>query len=100
MQHECVQALVHSCEHGAAEPLVSKTESLEAATRILPHHGAAEPRQWQVSTRPPTFALFANRNDVPEPYLRFLRTTIQEEFHFENVPIRLFVRSPDNPFSR
>ncbi len=48
----------------------------------------------QVSTRPPTFVLFANRDrGVPESYLGYIRNSIRADLGFGHVPIRLELRS-------
>ena len=52
----------------------------------------------QIRTQPPTFAIFANRKDIPESYLRFLVNALREEFGFQGCPIRVVVRPPKNPF--
>lgn len=46
----------------------------------------------QVKTRPPTFALFCNAQELPESYERFMRSHIQSDFKLEGVPIRFVVR--------
>lgn len=51
----------------------------------------------QVNARPPSFALFANRADVPESYLRFLAQALRAEFTLWGVPVRVFARSSKNP---
>jgi len=48
----------------------------------------------QVSTRPPTFVLFANRDrGIPDSYLGYIRNSIRDELGFGHVPIRLELRS-------
>lgn len=54
----------------------------------------------QVTSRPPTFGIFANRKDVPESYLRFLTNSLREEFDLKGIPIRMLVRAPLNPFTK
>jgi GTP-binding protein len=54
----------------------------------------------QVNTRPPTFTLFANREEVPESYRRFLINSLREEFSLFGVPLRLMVRAASNPYSK
>ena len=56
----------------------------------------------QARTRPPTFALFANKpgDKLPDSYLRYLDAGLRKEFGLEGVPLRLFVRHGDNPFDR
>jgi GTP-binding protein len=43
----------------------------------------------QVAARPPTFAVWANRPDVPEAYRRFLLNALREEFALGGTPVRL-----------
>lgn len=53
----------------------------------------------QVSTRPPKFALFVNRpKDFPESYLRYLENGLRGEFALPGVPIRLNLRTSENPY--
>jgi GTP-binding protein len=48
----------------------------------------------QVSTRPPGFALFANRpNSVHFSYRRFLKNSLKRAFGLDLVPVRLFIRA-------
>ncbi len=54
----------------------------------------------QVSTRPPTFAIFSSNPDqLPESYLRYLSNGIRETFGFVGVPIRLNMRKRENPYA-
>jgi GTP-binding protein len=53
----------------------------------------------QVANRPPTFAIYANRDEIPETYTRFLVNSLREEFGFLGVPIRIQIRGQSsNPF--
>ncbi|WP_424932168.1 ribosome biogenesis GTPase Der [Amaricoccus macauensis] len=53
----------------------------------------------QVKTRPPTFVTFASIPDqVPEDYKRFLVNGLRRDFAMPGTPIRLFLRSGDNPY--
>jgi GTP-binding protein len=53
----------------------------------------------QTKTRPPTFALFANRPDaIPESYLRFLANELRSAFGLPGIPLRLSVRRTRNPY--
>ncbi|HMR30914.1 MAG TPA: ribosome biogenesis GTPase Der [Geminicoccaceae bacterium] len=56
----------------------------------------------QARTRPPTFALFANKpgERMPDSYLRYLDAGLRKEFGLEGVPLRFFVRHGDNPFDQ
>ena len=53
----------------------------------------------QTATRPPTFALFANREDVPESYQAFLVNSLRTEFGLWGTPIRLMPRAASNPYA-
>jgi GTP-binding protein len=54
----------------------------------------------QLKSRPPTFALFANRPDVvPEDYLRYLANGLRETFDLPGVPLRLTLRRSANPYA-
>ncbi|MEQ8508396.1 MAG: ribosome biogenesis GTPase Der [Rhodospirillaceae bacterium] len=53
----------------------------------------------QVKARPPTFVMFTSRPvDLPSSYHRYLMNDLRETFDFDGVPLRLFVRKPDNPY--
>lgn len=53
----------------------------------------------QVKARPPTFVMFTTRPvDLPDSYHRYLLNNMRETFGFEGVPLRLYVRKPDNPY--
>lgn len=55
----------------------------------------------QVKARPPQFALFGNQLDaLPESYKRYLVNSIRETFDLPGVPIRLTVRTSENPFDK
>ncbi len=55
----------------------------------------------QAKIRPPTFVAFTTRPvDLPESYHRYLLNSLRETFGFGGVPLRLFVRKPDNPYVR
>jgi GTP-binding protein len=49
----------------------------------------------QVKSRPPTFSLFCNAEELPSFYERYLRAKIQEEFQLEGVPIRFVVKKSE-----
>jgi GTPase len=54
----------------------------------------------QPSTRPPTFVAFCTRPDaLPQTYQRYLINSLRETFDLPGVPIRLNLRSGDNPFA-
>jgi GTP-binding protein len=55
----------------------------------------------QVKARPPTFVAFTSRpTDLPDSYHRYLLNDLRDTFGFDGVPLRLFVRKPDNPYDR
>ncbi|HWU02545.1 MAG TPA: ribosome biogenesis GTPase Der [Novosphingobium sp.] len=55
----------------------------------------------QAKTRPPGFVLFGTRLDqLPVSYQRYLINGIRRELGFDAVPVRLFLRSPQNPFAK
>ena len=54
----------------------------------------------QVKTRPPTFVVFASIPEaVPEDYKRFLINGLRRDFDLPGTPIRLYLRSGDNPYA-
>jgi GTP-binding protein len=54
----------------------------------------------QVSTRPPTFVLFVSQADaLPDSYLRYLTNSLREAFDLPGVPLRLRLRTGDNPYA-
>lgn len=54
----------------------------------------------QVKSRPPTFAVFASKaNELPESYVRYLINSLREDFKLLGTPIRIYVRSGDNPYA-
>jgi GTP-binding protein len=53
----------------------------------------------QPKARPPLFGLFGNQlGSLPESYKRYLVNGLREAFDFKGVPIRLSMRTSDNPF--
>jgi GTP-binding protein len=53
----------------------------------------------QPKSRPPHFALFGNQlQEMPEAYLRYLVNSLREAFDLPGVPIRLSLRTSDNPY--
>jgi GTP-binding protein len=54
----------------------------------------------QVKSRPPTFCIFTSSNlkELPESYMRYLKNSMDKEFDFMGVPIRIIMRKSDNPF--
>ncbi|MFZ1992441.1 MAG: ribosome biogenesis GTPase Der [Alphaproteobacteria bacterium] len=54
----------------------------------------------QVKGRPPTFVIFCQRaGELPNDYLRYLTSGIRERFEFPGTPIRLELRSGENPYA-
>ena len=54
----------------------------------------------QIKTRPPTFALFANRPKlVGEGYRRYLANELRRSFDLPGVPLRFVLRRSDNPYA-
>ncbi len=54
----------------------------------------------QVKSRPPTFCIFTSSNtkDMPDSYVRYLKNSMDREFEFQGVPVRIIMRKTDNPF--
>lgn len=54
----------------------------------------------QVKARPPGFVVSCSRPDaMPQSYVRYLVNSLRESFDMPGVPIRIALRSPDNPFA-
>jgi GTP-binding protein len=54
----------------------------------------------QPKVRPPTFALFGNQlSALPDAYLRYLTNGLREAFHLDGAPIRLKLRTSNNPYA-
>jgi len=54
----------------------------------------------QVKTRPPGFVLACSRPDsLPQSYVRYLVNGLRTSFDMPSVPIRLTLRSSENPFA-
>jgi GTP-binding protein len=55
----------------------------------------------QVKTRPPHFAIFGNQLEaLPKSYTRYLVNGIRDAFDFPGVPIRISLRTGQNPFDK
>jgi GTP-binding protein len=55
----------------------------------------------QVKSRPPHFALFGNQlNALPKSYTRYLVNGLREAFELPGTPIRLSLRTSQNPFDK
>ncbi|WP_315918948.1 ribosome biogenesis GTPase Der [Mesorhizobium sp. SP-1A] len=76
--------------------------------RILAHHPppAVAGRRLKVryitqaKTRPPGFVVSCSRPDaMPQSYVRYLTNSLREAFDMPGVPIRIALRTSDNPFA-
>ena len=55
----------------------------------------------QIKTRPPTFAVFANRpDDLSRSYQRYLLNELRWDFDLPGIPIRIYMRGGDNPYEQ
>ncbi|WP_342362226.1 ribosome biogenesis GTPase Der [Terrarubrum flagellatum] len=55
----------------------------------------------QAKARPPLFAIFGNQLDaLPTSYTRYLTNGLREAFDLQGAPIRLSMRTSDNPFDK
>jgi GTPase len=55
----------------------------------------------QVKSRPPHFAIFGNQLDkLPQSYTRYLVNGMRSDFELPGTPIRLSLRTSDNPFDK
>lgn len=55
----------------------------------------------QIKSRPPTFVLFCSKAlQLPESYSRYLINSIRADFNLPGIPLRLLVRSGENPYER
>ncbi len=54
----------------------------------------------QPKTRPPSFAVFANRADkLPESYVRYMINGLRDAFGLIGVPVRIMLRKGKNPYA-
>ncbi|AZO09277.1 ribosome biogenesis GTPase Der [Mesorhizobium sp. M3A.F.Ca.ET.080.04.2.1] len=54
----------------------------------------------QAKTRPPGFVVSCSRPDaMPQSYMRYLSNSLREAFDMPGVPIRMALRTSDNPFA-
>ena len=54
----------------------------------------------QIKTRPPSFLCFCNQPDqVPESYKRYVVNELRKHFMLPGVPIRLLMKTSQNPFA-
>jgi GTP-binding protein len=54
----------------------------------------------QVATRPPTVVLFVSQaGALPDSYLRYLANDLRARFDLGGVPLRLLLRTGDNPYA-
>ncbi|WP_159587330.1 ribosome biogenesis GTPase Der [Chelativorans xinjiangense] len=78
---------------------------LEAATARHPPPAVAGRRlkvkyMSQIKTRPPGFALSCSRPEaMPQAYVRYLVNGLREAFDIFGVPIRIALRTSDNPYA-
>jgi len=55
----------------------------------------------QIKSRPPTFVLFCSKAmQLPDSYSRYLINSIREDFKLPGIPLRLLVRSGENPYDK
>ena len=55
----------------------------------------------QIKARPPHFAVFGNQLDaLPKSYTRYMVNSIREAFDLPGTPIRVSLRTGDNPFDK
>ncbi len=53
----------------------------------------------QIKSRPPTFALYANRpKEIPDTYVRYMENELRRVFQLPGIPIRLYLRGGKNPY--
>ncbi|WP_028034228.1 ribosome biogenesis GTPase Der [Chelativorans sp. J32] len=78
---------------------------LEAATAQHPPPAVAGRRlkvkyMTQVKTRPPGFVLSCSRPEaMPQSYIRYLVNGLRESFDIQGVPIRISLRTSENPYA-
>lgn len=53
----------------------------------------------QTKARPPSFVLFCNVKELDATYLRYLCSCLREEFNLNGVPVRIYVRASENPYT-
>ncbi|AQX28310.1 MULTISPECIES: ribosome biogenesis GTPase Der [unclassified Bartonella] len=54
----------------------------------------------QIKTRPPGFVISCSRSEeIPQSYLRYLSNGLRDKFDMQGIPIRLSLRTSDNPFA-
>jgi GTPase len=53
----------------------------------------------QVSSRPPTFSLFCNRDVLPETHIRSLKNALRDEFDIHGVTVRIQIRKRSSDVS-
>ena len=55
----------------------------------------------QNKTRPPTFSIYHNKNSkVPKVIKRYIVNRIREQFGFEGIPIRINLKTSENPYKK
>lgn len=53
----------------------------------------------QTKARPPSFVLFCNVKELDATYVRYLCSCLREEFNLNGVPVRIYVRASENPYT-
>lgn len=54
----------------------------------------------QIKTRPPGFVVSCSRPEaMPQSYVRYLTNGLRETFNITGVPIRMALRTSDNPYA-
>lgn len=55
----------------------------------------------QSKKRPPGFLLFVNKpEELPDSYVRYLTHSMREAFDLPGIPLRMYLRKPENPFGK
>lgn len=75
----------------------------EATARHAPPAASGRPIKLryisQPTTRPPTFAIFCSKpRDLPTSYLRYLSNGLRAAFQMPGVPLRIKLRTSENPY--
>jgi GTP-binding protein len=55
----------------------------------------------QIKARPPHFVVFGNQLDrMPDSYVRYLVNSLRDTFELNGVPVRVSMRTSENPYGR
>lgn len=55
----------------------------------------------QVKARPPSFVIFGSKLDeLPDSYTKYLTSALREAFNLPGVPIRIHLRTKENPYDK